>query len=184
MEEFSNNIVLHLNEKIVTLKISDTDLDIDVDDILKIDYNNILGEILTFPVIVNKIGLLRAELENKVNQEKFNLEVYSARLAELFRKNNLSTDIDKSGKKKIKSPTIQEIENAVLLDEGYQLRKKKFFNLKKNYDYLDSLYWACKDKSKKLDYCTTSIKPEDFENELISGSINNVMIKVKDKLIK
>jgi hypothetical protein len=177
-------IVMHFGEKIVTLTTTEFDTDIDIDDLLKIDYSNVLAEVLTFPVIVNRIGILRAEYENKVSAEKFDLEVYAARLSEMFRKNKSQTTTDSGGTKRVKTPTVQEIENLVLLDEGYQNNKKKYFRTLKDYQFLDSLYWAAKDKSKKLDYCSASIKPEDFESEIVSETINGVVIKVHQKLIK
>lgn len=168
-------IKVNFNEKIVTMKVAEFDTDIDMDDVLKIDYGNIIGEVLTFPVIVNRVGILRAELENKVNNEKFEIEIYGAKLSEMFRKNAASNG-DKVTEKKLDS--------MVLLDEGYQMRKKRLYRFQKEYDYVDSLYWAAKDKSKKLDYCSAGIKPEDFEREIVSGAINGVMIKVHEKLIK
>ena len=177
-------IRMSFNDKIVTLKVTEFDTDIDMDDILKIDYSNIIGEVLTFPVIVNRIGILRAELENRMQEEKFDLQVYGAKLSEMFRKNGSSAKTEEGGSKTIKQPTVQQLENLVLLDEGYQLRQKKVFRVMKDYQFADSLYWAAKDKSKKLDYCSNGIKPQDFENEIISGSINGVMIKVHEKLIK
>jgi len=182
--ENQEKIVVNFGEKIVTLTLTAFDTDVDVDDMLKIDYSNVIGEVLTFPVLVNRIGILRAELENKVNEEKFDLEVYGAQLSEMFRKNKSTTQTDSGGNKRVKTPTIQELENSVLLDSGYQLRKKRLFRIMKEYQFVDSLYWSAKDKSKKLDYCSASIKPEDFENEIVSGSINGVMIKVHEKLIK
>lgn len=183
MEE-QNKILVTFGDRIVTLRITDFDTDIDMDDVLKIDYGNIIGEVLTYPVIVNRIGALRAEMENNMSVEKFELEVYGAKLGEMFRKNGSKSETDAGGNKKVKAPTVQELSNKVLLDEGYQLRQKRYFKTVKDYQYIDSLYWAAKDKSKKLDFCSNSIKPEDFENDIVTGTINGVMIKIHEKLIK
>ena len=177
-------IKIPLNDKIVILTLQEFDTDINTEEILQIDYSNILGEVLTFPVILNRIGILRAELENRLSDLEFDLKVYGAKLGEMFRKNKSKTETDSGGNKKIKAPTVQEIENSVLLDEGYQLRQKTYYRAKKEYQIFDSLYWAAKDKSSKLDKCSMGLKPEDFEHEILEGTINNVMIKVRDKLIK
>lgn len=182
--EQKEKIIVNFGDKLVSLLITDFDTDIDMDDVLKIDYGNIIGEVLTFPVIVNRIGALRAELENKMSDEKFDLEVYGAKLSEMFRRNGQRTETDAGGSKKIKAPTVQELSNKVLLDEGYQARQKKVFRIIKDYQFVDSLYWAAKDKSKKLDFCSNSIKPEDFEKDIVDSAINGVMIKVHQKLIK
>jgi hypothetical protein len=183
MEE-QEKIIVNFGDKLVTLHVTEFDTDIDMDDVLKIDYNNVLGEVLTFPVIVNRCGALRAEMEHKVSEAKFELEVYKAKLTEMFRKNGSSSKTEEGGTKTVKQPTIQQLENLVLLDEGYQLKQKKYFKVIKNYQYLDSLYWAAKDKSKKLDFCSNSLKPTDFENDIVSSTINGVLIKVHQKLIK
>lgn len=180
----SDDLILHFDDKIVKLTISNDLDELDVDDLLKIDYNNIIGEIITFPVIVNKVGVLRAELENQVNESKFELEVIQAELAEKIRKEKSTETIDKSGVVKVKTPTIPEVENAVLLDPYYQEKKLIYFDKIKQFNYLDSLYWACKDKSKKLDYCSNGIKQEDFSKNIIEDTINNINIKVKNPVIR
>lgn len=184
MEEKEGYIIIQFKEKAVALKITEFDTDIDTEQLLKIDYSNIIGEILTFPVIINRIGILRAELQNRLNTEKFDCEVYKAKISEMFRKNKSVKEIDAKGKEKWKSPTVDQLTNLVLLDEGCQLRNKKVFRVQKDYEFLDALYWAAKDKSKKLDYFGSSLKPEDMENSIIEGTINGVLIKVKEKLIK
>ena len=177
-------IEINLKNKIVLLKIDNFDGEIDMDDLLKIDYSNILGEVLTFPVLMNRIGILRADMQNVLSAEEFDLKVYAAKIGEMLRKNLSKSETDAGGNKKVKQPTVQQLENEVLLDEGYILRQKKLFRIRKEFEYLDSLYWSAKDKSKKLDYCSGSIKPEDFENEILEASINGVSIKVREKLIK
>jgi|GEM_PF-1385207 len=183
-DDRKEKIVVEFGDKLVALYITSFDTDIDMDEILKIDYGNIIGEVLTFPVIVNRIGTLRAEMENVMSEQKFDLEVYGAQLSEMFRKNKAKTETDSGGNKKVKVPTVQELENLVLLDEGFQLRQKRVLRIIKDYQIVDSLYWAAKDKSKKLDFCSNSLKPEDFENEIVNDTINGVKIKVHEKLIK
>lgn len=184
---YNNNmekIVVNFKEKTVILSLTEFDTDMDMDDILRIDYSNIIGEVLTFPVIVNRIGILRAEQENIVSNKKLKLEVYAAELKALFKKNEMiKVKTAATNGTKLKPPTVNEIENHVLLDKGYQNKRKEYFRAEKDYNYIDSLYWAAKDKSKKLDYCSAGIKPSDFENEIVTGSVNGVMIKVSKNLI-
>ena len=54
------------------------DTDIDIDDLIKIDYHNILGEILTFSVIMNRIGNFRAEMEELMEEAKVEVEIKKA----------------------------------------------------------------------------------------------------------
>lgn len=175
-------IKIDLNKKIVTLKVTRFETDIDMDDLLKIDYANILGEILTFPVLVNRIGILRVEMEDLVRQEKFNLEVENAKLSEMYRKEDIISYNSKNETVK-KKPTINEIENKVSLDPSYQNSQKRLFRLQKNFAYVDSLYWSAKSKDDKLNKLSSFLRPEEFEKEIVEGIINGIMIKVHEKLI-
>ena len=182
-ENLDDKIVLNLRNKIVTLKAVQFDTDVDMDDILKIDYANILGEVLTFPVILNRIGLMRADVEASVSNAKFDLEIYGAKLSEMYRKNLTTVKPGDGATTKLSKPTKDEVDNSVLLDEGYQIRKRNLIGFEKNRQYIESLYWAAREKSTKLDYCSNGIKPTDFENEILEGTVNGVLIKCHKKLI-
>lgn len=172
-------VKINLKDRIVTLRIERFDTDVDMDDILKIDYSNILGEVLTFPVLINRIGILRAEAEEIMDKKKFELEILWSELSEIYREN-----LNYKGSGNRSKPTEKQIENAVTKNDKYRKKKTVYFRAKRNFEYLDSLYWAAKDKSKKLDYCSGGIQPEEFEREIVEGSVNGVMIKAHEKLIK
>lgn len=170
-------VTINLKDRIVKLQLHEFETDVDMDDILKIDYSNILGEVLTFPVLLNRIGILRAEMEEIVSAKKFEVEIFNAELSEIYRENL-------TGKGNRKKPTQAQVDNAVLKDERFIKKRKSYYRVKRDYEYIDSLYWAAKDKSKKLDWCSNGIKPADFEKEILEGSINGIMIKSHEKLIK
>ena len=151
---------------------------------LKIDYHNIVGEMLTFPVVINRVGVLRAELQNVLSKKKFEVDIYRAKLSEMFRKGALTAETDTAGNKKIKNPTVAYIENKVLIDDGYQKKYKELINAQRNFDFLDSLYWSCNAKNSKIDKISSKLKPEDFEKDILEGEINHVIIKKHNKLIK
>ena len=52
------------------------DEDVDIDSLLKIDYSNLIGELVTFPVILNRFGILLAEAESQVAETKLHLDGY------------------------------------------------------------------------------------------------------------
>jgi len=176
-------IKIPLENKIVVLKVTDFDGEIDVDDILKIDYSNILGEILTFPVLLNRLGLLLADAEDMVKHTKFDLEVYRAELKERYKKNLRKVD-GSGGAAKMKAPTNDEVEWSVLQDTGNNLKSKKLFKVEKYRDYLNSLYWSAKSKDDKLNKISEKLRPSEFEDEIMEGTINGIMIKCFDKLTK
>lgn len=175
-----NKIVVNLNTKTVVLKINDFDTDIDTDILTKIQYHNILGEILTFPVLMNRIGNLKAEIDEIVSLTKLESEIKIAGLEEHYRRsltNNSNPD-------KVKAPTIAEVEAAVKGDPLYENLKKRLFRVQKESAYIDSLYWSAKSKDDKLNRLSEKLRPEEFEKDLLEETINGIQILVKDKLIK
>jgi len=182
MEEL---IKIPLGEKIISLKISNFDTDIDTDNITKIDFCNILGEILTFPVIMNRIGNLQAEVDSLVSEAKMELEIKSAELGEYYRKSLTKyTTVTGKDEKKVSLPTIAEVENSILLDPAYQNARKRYIRLQKEKQYIDSLYWSSKSKDDKLNKLSEKLRPEEFEKDILDGTINGIMIKMHEKLIK
>lgn len=151
------------------------DSEVDIDELLKIDYSNLIGEIVTFPVIVNRFGLLLAECESKLSEAKLNLDVLEAKIKERLRKEL----IDEKGK----SPTIDTLNNAVVQENSYQAMKKRVIEVQKTRDYVNSIYWAAKDKSEKLDKLSVTIQAGDISDSMIEGKVNNVIVKRTKKLI-
>lgn len=169
-----NTIVIELPNKMVVLQIIDFDTDINVDEILKIDYGNTVGELLTFSVLNNRIANLKAEMEYQVSLAKLDVEVLEAQMYEEYKKNLIASG-DKA--------TDKAVEASVVRDVRYSTIKKSLFMKQKNLGYVESLYWAAKDKADKLNKISEKLRPEEFEKELLEDTINGVMIKCTKKSI-
>lgn len=167
-------IVIELKNKMVVLQILPFDTDIDVDGILKIDYHNIMGEILTFNVLFNRIANLKAEMENIVSVAKMDMEVFEAQLWKEKRKALLNA---------AEKATEAMIDAEVKGDARYVTKKTAYFDKVKNLSYMDSLYWAAQNKSGLLKSLSDKLRPEEFMGDLLSDTINGVMIKCTKKLI-
>lgn len=173
-------IKITLEDKIVVLTVDDGGARFDTEDILRIDYSNIVGELLTFPVIVNRIGILKAQADNAVRDKKFRCDIFEAELAEKFRKSLVTYEIQKGGTKKAKAPVLDAVNNAVKLDSGYQAIMNEYFRAKRNAEYVDSLYWSVKSKDDKLKALSHYV-PKEFEKDIVEGVINGIKIKGIDK---
>lgn len=167
-------LIIELRDKMVVLKVLPFDTDINVDEILRIDHSNYLGEILTFPVLLNRVANLKAEMQNLVSEAKNDTEIFEAQLSEEYRKK-----ISATGK-----ATINEVDNAVKIDPRYKIKKNDYFAKVRNLDYLDSLYWACQSKMNLLNKISEKIRPDEFEKELLEDVVNGVWIKASRKVIK
>jgi hypothetical protein len=177
-------IVIELQTKMVTLKLTQFDTDIDADELTNIQYYNIIGEILTFPVIMNRIGNLKADIEQVVAEAKLDFQIFEANEQEKQRKALTFATEGSKGETKTNKPTKDEVENAVLISREYRVKKTNLFKIQRNLAYVESLYWAAKDKSDKLNYFSSKLKPEEFEKEILEGTINGVMILVNKKSIQ
>lgn len=145
----------------------------DVDDVVKIDINNLMGEYLTAPQIFNTIANLRANAMEIVSKAKLNLEIGQKGIF-------LGIIEEFKGKKK---PSNPEIEAMVCVDDDYIQLKKDLIKAEKNANMLDNLYWSVKEKCNKLDNLYHKISPEEFNKEIMEGQINNVIIKIKKSVI-
>lgn len=171
----AEKIVIELKKKMVVLSVQPFDGDIDTEELLKIDYHNIVGEVLTFPVLFNRIANMRAEMSNIVAESKLDFEVYEAQLYKEHQQRLMA-----SGDKK---PSIKDVEASVLLDPKFVLKKKQFLGRQRDFEYLDSLYWSAQSKDTKLNKLSEKIRPDDFEKDLIEGKVNGIMIKATKKSI-
>ena len=97
-----------MKNKVAALIIPDWEFNFDVDNLLKIDYSNIFGEIITIPVLTNQVGRLVSELSNYVKIQELNLKVKEAEVRKIFR--------NKCSKEGRKAPSIQETEDYLTLD--------------------------------------------------------------------
>lgn len=178
-------VQIPFKDKIVTLNFEEFDDEIDIDRLTFIDYSNIHAEFLTIASLYNRVGLWRAEAESAVAQARLHRKVQEAEKSQHYRK-QLRITTGEGTNKKIKYPTISEVENAVTLDEDIQALRKKEILLGKNFGYMDSLFWSVKSKEKKIDRLIegSQLKPEDFEKNIAEGRWNGILIKCQDKLIK
>lgn len=151
--------------------------DVDIDSLLKIDYSNLIGELVTFPVILNRFGILLAEAESQVAETKLNMDVYEAKTKERLR-------IELAEQNNGKAPTVEALNNAVVSNKAYQAMKRKYIEVVKTRDYINSIFWAVKDKSEKLNKLSLSIQPGDLSDSVIEGRVNNVLVKKTKKVIE
>ena len=169
--------VVNIAGKQYILNVGDFDEEFNVEEMLKIDYSNLIGELITFPVIENRIGLMLADAESKVSEVKLNRDIMEAKLKEKYA---ISLADENSGKR----PTIDAINAAVLQDKGFQIILRKKIEAEKARDYANSLLWAMKSKSSKLEKLSLTIQSQDIPVELLEGRVNGIVIKKAKRTIE
>lgn len=166
----------HLKEKIVTLLLEEFDVDVDVDELVKIHYDNLLGELLTVSSLMNKVGWLKADAHDALRDAKLQLEIHTATIKEKYRLEAVKIVNEKS-----KAPTKDEVDNSVYKNKKYLELRQAVLRLEKEYEYIDAFYWGVKSKDQKLNRIADQLKPEDYKDSIVEQSLNGVMIKLNQK---
>ncbi len=178
-----NIVVLEFPTKMVTLILTQFDTDIDTDRLMFLQVHNIPGELMTWPIIMNRIGNLKADQESIVAETKMDFDIFLANWQEKKRKELTVPITDAKGNTKMDKPTKDEVENAVLLSAEYRVKHLHKIKIETYLKYVDALYWSAKTKADILLTYSAKLKPEEFEKEIIEGTINGIMIKVTKKSI-
>lgn len=181
-------VIVHLRDKLVILTIKDWEVNLDVDTLTSIDYSNLFGEIVTVPTLLNRIGILRAELETQMEESELELKSYEADLRKQIRRESALNE----GKINLGTEKIQKfakftenaLDDVINSDPAIKIKKSNAIKRKRDFKIVDNLFWSIKAKSDKLDNLLQPVTPGDFEKELLEGTVNGILIKKKDKLFK
>ena len=169
--------IINVGGQTLAIVYEEFDEKVDLDSLLKIDYSNLMGEIITFPIIVNRFGLLLADAESAVAEARLKLEIYEAKAKERFR-------VKLIGENGGKNPTVDALNSAVIQDKGYQQMKRKYIDAQKVRDYLNSAFWSAKDKSAKLDKLSLTIQDGELPDEVLERRVNGIKVKKVKKTIE
>lgn len=177
------NLKLNLGEKEIFLKVNlfEDDQVIDVDKILKIDVLNLTAEILTFPVILNKLGIILADKQNNQKEVELSYRIWRAKSAEAIKnewENDDNRKVVRGGKY-----TKDDVEDHIHQHPMYKAMKQKLARAEKEVGYLNSIYWAAKDKADKLEKLSLILKSDDIDLDNIVSTFNGVQIRAKKPLI-
>lgn len=164
-------LVFNIGDKLIKFTIEDFEDNVDIDRLLKIDYGNLVAELITFPVILNKIGILNADMESELRLAKMNFKIREAKIRNQVRENFAS-----DGKK----ATVNEVEEGLIANKIYQKYQKDYYEIEKQKDYIMSIYISAKDKSEKLNKLSLTLRTGDIDEQLIQKQLNNVYYKIKN----
>lgn len=174
-------LIIHFKDKEVVLQVKDFgNSPIDTEELLQVDTVSPFSDIVTFPVLFNRISVLKAEIEDLLREAQLDFDIFEAQMREEFRKSLVKEIDDGKGKGGLKKsyPTVGEVDDAVTRSPKYKVKRTELNRIKKEVDYIDALYWSAKSKDKKLDAISAKLKPEEFENQILEGEINSVLIRV------
>ena len=159
----------------------------DLEALLRIDVERLAIEILTFPVVLNRIGLILAEADNAIKEAELDLEIWMAKERERIRIDLIDNRV--AGDKLTQDDMKYKQEAKLKGSPMYLAKNKIAFAAKKRRDYINSIFWSAKDKSDKLNHLASSLKgwktlEQLLDEGLLNGSINGVKIKVGKPLFE
>lgn len=159
--------IIQVGNKEIKLNFNEMN-ELDLEDVLTIDYSNIKDEVSVFPFIVNQLGFLLSESQNILRKEELQLELLEAKIEEyksqvfLTIKSNLISNGEKS-------PTLSLIESQIKIQEQYRnlqksyfCQKQKIIEAQKNKDHLNTLYWSAQSKQQTLVSLSKSINLDNL----------------------
>lgn len=184
MGDPSEPLIIEVRGKLYNLQIQDFDTDLDLEDLTGIDYTNIRGELLTFSVAYNRIGIFKAELANLAQRAKMHVEIVKAQLNKKYRSLLVEEGKDYKGRPKLVKPTVDEIAAAVTCDDEYQEAVDLYLTAQKHFEIMEAIYWSCQSKDQKLNRLSERLSPEEFEQELLTDTVNSVLVKGVKKVIQ
>lgn len=168
------DIKIHTENYLVVLKYDNWDSDINIDELTRIDYSNLYGEIVTISALLNRVGLLKADCEADVALEKLDLETFEAQKKSQFTKTSISLG-EKMSEAKLNDKVTQDPEIIV--------KRKKLIQKQRDLGYVTAMYWAISSKDKKLEHLLRPTSPEEFADEIVAGKLNTFIIKKLSKKI-
>lgn len=171
MESEITNI--HLDKKIAQIIPTSWDYGFNPDSIFEIDPFNIVGELITIPVLVSRLGVLVAEMASFVKKERVRLKFKEAEISKLFR--------NKESAGGMKKPTVAEMEEHLTLDPVLNNLRLKLIRHEEDLQKLEVLHEAAQKKSFNIGILGRNLVPKEFEKELVEGTINGVLIKMRNK---
>ena len=172
---------VHIGNQAIVLEHDNIESSINVDDLTIIDTSNIFGEAVTISAAVNRIGLLKSEIEANMAITKLDEKIYVGK----FNANIRKQAANNAGKFKMRVDnedveiklTEKALETLHETDEEWIKLRKAFITSEKNFNTLSSLYWATQDKSRKLNSLVNGTTPQEFVEGMIEGKINGILIK-------
>ena len=171
---------VHIGDTPIVLEHDNLDSTINVDDLTKIDTSNLFGEAVTISAAVNRIGLLKSEVEANMAETKLEYKIYEGNLKSKLRHqaaNNSGFYLIRVGNEDVKVKlTEKALDTCFETDEGWLKLKRQFIRAERNFNAISSLYWACQDKSRKLNGLVSGTTPKEFVEGMIEGKVNGILI--------
>lgn len=174
---------IQIGGRVIKLNYDDIVDNINVTDEITIDYGNLVGEEVATPIMLNAIGILKAEQEKIVKQKELEIVQFESVFVDKKRRqahyNNGKFRKEVDGKAVEVKISEAALKNCWCSEEKWLKLQNELFILENNLKNIENLYWRIQDKNDKLKTRMLGVKPEEMTQEMIEESINKVMKRYK-----
>lgn len=171
---------ISLPDGVIKLQHDNFESIINVDDLTTINTSNLFGEAVTISAAVNRIGLLKSEVEGSVASLKLELKIFEGNFRNKLRKeaykNSGSYTVRIENEDVKVKLTEKALESCFETEQEWIILREKLNKAEKNLGAISSLYWSTQDKSRKLQGLVSGTTPEEFMAGVIEGKINGILI--------
>jgi hypothetical protein len=173
--------VVPVGDYSVTLVHGSLDSSINVDDLTTIDTSNLFGEHVTITAAVNRIGLLKAEVQKEMDLAKLNLKMFEGQFKNRLRKEasqNSNKFTIRVGNEDVEVKLSESaLATSFETDPKWIEIKKAYISTERDFNALEVLYWSCQDKSRKLNGLVQGTTPEEYVSGIVARKVNGILIK-------
>lgn len=148
---------------------------IDIEKITRIQYDKIGAELLTFPVLLNRLGLILAEAESHVSLAELNLKIGKADLSKQAKQSLYEND---------EKTTEANVMDWIRRTKKYRELNEIHIEAVRKKSIVNSAYWSAKDKSDKLNKISDKLTADELMIDSMVDAINGIQIVVKENTIK
>lgn len=155
-------------EVVLKIDLFGEDTEIEADDITQIDYANLLAEIATAPTLLNRLGLLLAEMDSQLALDELKLRLNKAKIRKLIRTKYVLA------KKKFTNDVVDDDMRSNLL---YKTSYETVIATKLDRDRVSSIYWSMKAKVDNLNKLSLTIQAGDINLDSIKSVFNGIELR-------
>ena len=148
--------------------------EVDLNRLLRVDYNNLAAEKITFPTVLNRLAIILADAEDALKAKELNYRIWKSKEKERLR--NLWTNDPNREVVRGAKYTNDQVEDAIVTSKLFKEKKKRLNELTKRKEYASAIYWQAKEKLDRINAIRYEFDIDEVKEIKI---FNNVKIHLK-----
>jgi len=156
------------------LDLFDEEEGLDLNQLLRIDYQNIAAEKITFPSVLTRFAFLSTAAKSRVREAELSYTLWRSKEKQRIR-DRWQADPERKVVRGAKY-TNDEVDSEFRAHKLYKIKKQKINRLLTEADIAESLFWGAKRKMGELEGMDWKVSMNDVKN---TPEFNNIKVKIK-----